>query len=273
MVLFPNCKINLGLHVTAKRNDGYHDLETVFFPVPIKDVLEIVPSETSSGTFRFHTEGLPIPGTPDSNLCVKAYELLKKDFPGLPPVDIYLYKQIPLGAGLGGGSSDGAFMLKALNDRFDLQLNDQKMLEYAALLGSDCPFFLLNLPCYAAGRGELLEPLELDLSGYWIAFIHPGIPVKTAWAFSQVQPALPEKSLKNIIGGPISGWKTALTNDFEKPVMKYYPSLASLKDKLYTAGALYASMTGSGSSFFGIFPKGAPPTLDLKEDSHVMLLP
>jgi 4-diphosphocytidyl-2-C-methyl-D-erythritol kinase len=269
MVLFPNCKINLGLHITAKRKDGYHELETVFFPVPLKDVIEIIQSDK----FHFQAQGLPIPGDVDTNLCVRAYQLLKKDFADLPPVNMHLYKQIPLGAGLGGGSSDGAFMLKALNDKFQLQLSDQKLLEYAAILGSDCPFFLVNRPCFATGRGELLEPLSLDLSGYSIVFIHPGIHIRTAWAFAQLKPARPERSLRNIIAGPLSGWKTGLTNDFEKPVVKQYPGLASLKDKLYSAGAIYASMTGSGSSFFGIFPKEINPVFPTEKNFQVIRLP
>ncbi|MDR3713628.1 MAG: 4-(cytidine 5'-diphospho)-2-C-methyl-D-erythritol kinase [Puia sp.] len=268
MVLFPNCKINLGLHITAKRKDGYHELETVFFPVPLKDVIELIRSDE----LHFQAYGLAIPGDIDTNLCVKAYRLLKQDFSDLPPVDMRLYKKIPMGAGLGGGSSDGAFMLKALNDKFQLQLDDRQLREYAGRLGSDCPFFLVNQPCYATGRGELLEPVALDLSGHSIVFIHPGVHVKTAWAFAQLKPARPERSIKEIIGGPLSDWKTFLTNDFEKPVIKEYPQLASLKDKLYSAGAVYASMTGSGSSFFGIFPKEIDPVFPAEEDFQVVRL-
>ncbi len=256
MVLFPNCKVNLGLHITAKRKDGYHDLETIFLPVAVKDVLEIIPS----ANFQFHILGLPVPGEQGNNLCVKAYQLLKKDFGDLlPPADIWLYKQIPMGAGLGGGSSDGAYTLKGLSDLFRLELGPEKLQEYAARLGSDCPFFLVNRPCYATGRGEILEPLDLDLSAYCIAFIHPGIHVNTAWAFSQLKPAPSARPVRDILKQPVATWKEELTNDFEIPVTRHYPALSGLKERLYAAGAVYAAMTGSGSSFYGIFEKDKWP--------------
>ena len=179
MISFPNCKINLGLKVLRRREDGYHDLETVFYPLPLKDVLETIRSES----LQFTATGLPIPGDPGTNLCCKAWYLLKKDFPALPPVHIYLHKHIPMGAGLGGGSSDGAAMLQLLNRQGQLQLGTERLLQYALELGSDCPFFILNQPCLGGGRGEVLQPVGLDLSGYSFVIVHPGIHIGTAWAF------------------------------------------------------------------------------------------
>jgi 4-diphosphocytidyl-2-C-methyl-D-erythritol kinase len=250
MISFPNCKINLGLHITGKRADGFHDLESVFYPINIKDVIEIIPSVT----FQFTVTGLPVEGKADDNLCVKAYYLLKKDFPGLPIVSIWLHKHIPIGAGLGGGSGDAAFTLALLNKKFNLRLSDSQLIGYASQLGSDCPFFILNNPCYATGRGEILEPTESDLSQYSIVLVHPEIQISTAWAFSRIIPQTHSKAVKEIISQPISTWKDELKNDFEVPVLKEYPQLQVVKEKLYQAGALYASMTGSGSSFFGLFP-------------------
>lgn len=268
MVFFPNCKINLGLRILRKRMDGYHDLETVFYPLPLKDVLEIIHSES----FRFTASGLTIPGDSTGNLCVKAYNLLKKDFGELPPVDIYLYKNIPPGAGLGGGSADGAGMLRLLDASFHLQLSREKLLEYASKLGSDCPFFILNQPCLGSGRGEELQPLELDLSGYSFVLVHPDIHIHTAWAFSQVQPGQPVRPLKEIIQQPISTWTAELVNDFEEPVLRQYPELLPVKERLYSQGALYASLTGSGSSFFGIFEKGKIPSLGFEQHFQVNIL-
>jgi 4-diphosphocytidyl-2-C-methyl-D-erythritol kinase len=249
VVLFPNCKINLGLHVTGKRADGYHDLETVFYPVAIKDALEIIPSQS----FSFQNTGLPVNGTIDDNLCVKAYHLLEKDFPDLHPVTIHLHKTIPMGAGLGGGSADGAFMLTMLNKQFQLQLSEEKLISYALQLGSDCPFFIVNQPCFATGRGENLTRVELDLSSYRIVLVNPGIHVSTKEAFARLTPARPTKGISEIIKQPIASWKNELVNDFEKNVFDLYPAIKSVKEQLYEMGALYASMTGSGSTVFGIF--------------------
>ncbi|GEO07922.1 4-(cytidine 5'-diphospho)-2-C-methyl-D-erythritol kinase [Segetibacter aerophilus] len=249
MVLFPNCKINLGLQVIGKRADGYHSLETVFYPVAIKDALEIIPSQD----FSFQTTGLPVNGAIDDNLCVKAYHLLKKDFPDLPAVTIHLHKAIPMGAGLGGGSADGAFMLNMLNKHFQLQLSEEKLISYALQLGSDCPFFIINKPCFATGRGENLTRVELDLASYKIVLVNPGIHVSTKEAFARLTPARPLKSVSEIIKQPIPTWKNELVNDFEKTVFDLYPAIKNLKEQLYEKGALYASMTGSGSTVFGIF--------------------
>ena len=249
MVQFPNCKINIGLNVINKRDDGYHNLETVFYPIELKDAVEIIQSESLS----FNASGLQVEGHKDDNLCVKAYYLLKKNFPDLPAVDMYLHKAIPMGAGLGGGSADGAFVLKMLNEKFDLQLPNKNLLEYALQLGSDCPFFIINQPCFAEGRGEILNPVALDLSTYSIVLVNPGIHVSTKEAFAALAPTLPKKNIREIITQPIATWKEELYNDFEKPVFTLYPAIKEVKDRLYSAGALYASMTGSGSTVYGIF--------------------
>jgi 4-diphosphocytidyl-2-C-methyl-D-erythritol kinase len=253
MVLFPNCKINLGLHITGKRPDGFHELETVFYPVPLKDILEVV----TSTDLQFDATGLSIPGNPDNNLCLKAYHLLKEDYPSLPLIHMHLYKKIPMGAGLGGGSADGAFALRLLNEKYQLNISTEKLIDYAAKLGSDCPFFILNKACYATGRGEQLSPIELDLSDYRFVIVHPGIHINTKWAFEQIQPGLPSRSIKEIVQLPIQDWKHYLSNDFELPIMQYYPAIEAIKLALYKDGALYASMSGSGSAVFGIYPMNA----------------
>lgn len=257
MILFPNCKINLGLRILRKREDGYHDLETVFYPLAIKDVLEV----NRDTQLNFTSYGLPIPGDPAGNLAIKAWQLLKKDFPDLPFVHIHLYKHIPIGAGLGGGSSDGAFTLLLLNKQFNLGLDTSQLLSYAAQLGSDCPFFILNTPSFGGGRGEKLTPAQIDLSGYNLVLIDPKVHVSTAQAFSLCTPADSGPSIHEIIQQPIATWKAQLINDFEGPVFQLHPHLRDLKDLLYAHGALYAALTGSGSGLFGIFEKGKPPTL------------
>ncbi|HZE83415.1 MAG TPA: 4-(cytidine 5'-diphospho)-2-C-methyl-D-erythritol kinase [Puia sp.] len=271
MVFSPNCKINLGLRILRKRPDGYHDLETVFYPLALRDVLEIIPAG-SAGTPDIQYSGLPIPGDPTTNLCLRAWQLLKKDFLEMPPVGAWLHKNIPMGSGLGGGSSDGAAMLQLLDNCCHLGLGKERLLKYAALLGSDCPFFILNKPCLGRSRGEELEPLELDLSGYSFVLIHPGIPVSTARAFSQVSPGVPAKPLATIIRQPIGTWASELVNDFEVPFLSQHPEMARIKDKLYTEGALYASLTGSGSSFFGIFEKKKVPSLSFEQHFRVSIL-
>jgi 4-diphosphocytidyl-2-C-methyl-D-erythritol kinase len=253
MLAFPNCKINLGLHILNKREDGFHNLETVFYPLNIKDALEVIPF--SGQQLQFIQTGLTVTGSEADNSCVKAYHLLKKDFPQLPAVQMHLHKTIPMGAGLGGGSADGAFALQLLNTKFELQLSQQQLINYALQLGSDCPFFIMNKPCFATGRGEILEPVALDLSAYKIAIINPGIHVNTGWAFSQLTPALPAKSIKQIITQPVQTWKHELKNDFEDVVFAAHPSIKSIKETLYNEGALYAAMSGSGSTVFGIFDK------------------
>lgn len=253
MLSFPNCKINLGLRILRRRGDGFHDLETVFHPIPVKDVLELIRSEKLS----FISTSTPIPGDPQANLCIKAWQLLKKDLPQLRPVQIHLHKHIPIGAGLGGGSSDGAFTLIMLNKEFNLGLDQQQLLSYAAQLGSDCPFFIINKTCLAGSRGEQLSPVELDLSSYAIALVNPGIHVSTAWAFAQCTPSADNTPVATVIRQPVSTWKDHLVNDFEKPIFQAHPELEKIKEKLYAAGAVYAAMTGSGSAVYGLFPKNA----------------
>lgn len=273
MILFPNCKINLGLHITRKRTDGYHDLETVFYPLPLRDAIEIVSNQefragnTAAPIYanqpvdvELVMSGLPVKGDPADNLCVKAWRLLKKDFPQLPPVQLHLHKAIPMGAGLGGGSSDAAFTLHLLNNKFKLGIPAEKLLDYALQLGSDCPFFIINQPCIATGRGELLQSISLDLSAWSFLLVYPEVHINTGWAFEQITPSLPEKPISEVIAQPVSSWKDSLINDFEAPVCRLHPALAHIKDTLYASGAVYASMTGSGSSFYGIFPAGKVPT-------------
>lgn len=269
MISFPNCKINLGLHILGKREDGYHDLATVFYPLPVKDVLEIV----KAPALQITVTGIPVAGAPEKNLCMKAWELLKADFPDLSPVTICLHKHIPMGAGLGGGSADGAFMLKLLNNKFNLQLSKEQLLQYALQLGSDCPFFIHNEPCLATGRGELLAPVTLDLGNYSFLLVHPGVHVNTTWAFSRIRPTGNGTALENIVQQPVESWKGQLINDFEAPVTSHHPALQEIKDKLYAAGAVYASMSGSGSAFYGIFPKGQLPVIDWPQAYRVFPTP
>lgn len=259
MIVYPNCKINLGLHVLEKRADGYHNLETIFYPVSLCDILEIIENKDpeNSPSFPLSASGLPIQGSLSSNLCVKAYKLLKKDFPKLPWVRVHIHKIIPIGAGLGGGSSNGAYALKVYNELFDLRVPETKLLDYAATLGSDCPFFIINKPCYATGRGEQLSEIKIDLSGYKFAVVNPAIYINTGDAFRDIVPAIPEIRLTELIKAPVADWKALLVNDFEIPIFKKYPEVAAIKEQLYVAGAVYASMSGSGSTVFGIFKKEA----------------
>jgi 4-diphosphocytidyl-2-C-methyl-D-erythritol kinase len=252
MLCFPNCKINLGLYVTRKRDDGYHDLETVFYPVKLRDVLEIVPAATT----QLHVSGLSVSGNNEDNLVWKAYQLLQRDYPfKVPAIDVYLHKVIPMGAGLGGGSADGAYMLRLLNDCFALGISDSQLADYAIRLGSDCPFFIYNTPRFATGRGEQMSPLSLDLSAYSLQLICPEVHVSTAQAFRMLTPRPAPFDLRNIVNLPIEQWRDRIGNDFEAPVFQQHPELAGIKDQLYRQCALYAAMSGSGSSIFGIFPK------------------
>jgi len=256
VIVFPNCKINLGLHILQKRADGFHDLETIFYPISIQDGLEVIQNSiTTSDEVDISSSGLPIDPEKEDNICYKAYQLLKQDFPELPAVKMHLHKVIPSGAGLGGGSADGAFTLLLLNKKFNLGLNDQRLTQYAFQLGSDCPFFILNRTCFATGRGEILEPLHLDLSDYNIVVVNPGIHINTGWAFSQIAAATEHQSLKQIVALPVKEWKEHLKNDFEKPVFSHYPEIETIKKQLYKQGAIYASMTGSGSTVYGLFEK------------------
>ena len=254
MITYPNAKINLGLNITEKRPDGYHNLETVFYPINLQDALEVKPLEEGCNKeYTLKTSGTPIEGEPENNLVVKAYLLLKKDFPEMPPVDIHMYKHIPTGAGLGGGSADAAFMIKLLNEKFKLNLSIEQMEIYAAQLGADCAFFIQNKPVFASGIGNIFEPIELSLKGYFLVLVKPDIFVSTKDAFSHIHPKAPEKSLKEIIRMPVETWRAMMKNDFEDSVFQKFPEIAAIKDKMYDLGAIYASMSGSGSSVFGIF--------------------
>jgi len=272
MIVFPNCKINLGLHILQKRNDGFHDLETIFYPISLQDALEIIQHPHPSTGIEFSTSGLKVDGNISDNICIKAYHLLKKDFPELPAIKMHLHKTIPMGAGLGGGSADGAFTLTLLNKKFNLGLNEEALIKYALELGSDCPFFINNTPCYATGRGEVLESLALDLSAYRFVIVNPQIHINTGWAFSQIIPSSTRSFLKEIIRIPIEQWKDDLKNDFEKPVCEKYPEINECKTALYKAGALYASMTGSGSTIYGIFKKDAAPQLNFPAQYFVKIV-
>ena len=253
MITFPNAKINLGLNIVEKRPDGYHNLETIFYPINLQDALEVTRRENNDKEYTLHISGAPLEGEPEDNLVVKAYKLLKKDYPGLLPVDIHMYKHIPAGAGLGGGSSDAACMIKLLNDKFSLGLSTERMEEYAVKLGADCSFFIRNKPVFATGIGNLFEPVELSLKGYHIILIKPDIFVSTRDAFAEIKPVRPAVSLKEIVKQPIETWKSSMKNDFEDSVFKKFPEIAAIKDELYDLGAVYAAMSGSGSSVYGIF--------------------
>ena len=272
MICFPSCKINLGLRITEKRADGFHALETIFYQITLTDALEIIiEPETSAAPITFTSSGLAINGDPSDNLCYKAYYLLKKDYPSIPNIKMHLHKTIPMGAGLGGGSSDGAFTLVTLNQLFNLQLSEQALLDYALQLGSDCPFFILNTPAFAKGRGEILTPTSLDLKGYSIVIVNPGIAISTKLAFSLITPKAPDNNLLAVIQQPITTWKHELINDFEEPIFNSFPELANIKETLYQKGAIYASMTGTGSTVYGIFPTSMIDTLPFDFPSHYFI--
>ncbi len=248
MVAFPGCKINLGLHILNRRPDGFHDIHTCFFPLPWSDILEFLPARS----FRFECTGLEIPGPSTENLSVKAYHLLREDF-NLPPVQGHLHKIVPMGAGLGGGSADAAHTLKTIAALFSLELTTQQLASYAQRLGSDCAYFLLDSPAVGSGRGEILRPLHLSLSGYFLVLVTPKVHVSTAEAYRGVVPKSPGENLLSTLERPVTEWRDILTNDFELSVFARYPELAKIKEQLYSQGAVYASMSGSGSSIFGLF--------------------
>ena len=248
MITFPNAKINLGLNIIEKRNDGFHNLETVFYPVNICDILEFIPNDE----LCFENSGLKIDGNSDNNLCVKAFKILQNDFL-IPNVKIHLHKIIPFGAGLGGGSADAAFMLKSVNEFYNLKLSNSDLKKYAEKLGSDCSFYIDNVPSFATEKGENLQAIDLDLSNYFFVIVKPEIHVPTAIAYANVKPKFPKIRLKDAIRKPISTWKKTIVNDFEESIFKAFPEIENIKKKLYERGAIYASMSGSGSSVFGIF--------------------
>jgi 4-diphosphocytidyl-2-C-methyl-D-erythritol kinase len=248
MVSFPNAKINIGLNIVEKRVDGFHNIESCFYPIPCTDVLEIIPSLSTS----FKSYGIIIPGEAEHNLCLKAYQYLKADF-DLPAFDFHLLKAIPIGAGMGGGSADGAFALKLLNEINQLNLSTEALENYAKKLGSDCAFFIENKPKYCFGKGDEFEEIELDLTGKNLVLVNPNIHISTAEAYAGISPKKPAENIKELIKKPIKEWRDLLVNDFEKSLFPKYQILPKIKQKLYEKGAIYASMTGSGSTLYGIF--------------------
>ena len=255
MICFPNAKINLGLNVVSRRPDGYHNIETIFYPIPLRDALEVVEADT----FSFSQTGIPVDAPAEKKLAVKAIRLLSASYP-LPPLEVHLLKAIPFGAGLGGGSADAAFMLRLLNDFGKLSLADGQLEAMAATLGADCPFFIRNTPVFASGTGNIFEPITLSLKGYYLALIKPDIAVSTAEAYSAVTPQSPAISLKDIVKRPVHEWKEYMVNDFEPSVFAKRPEIAAIKQRLYDSGALYASMSGSGSSVYALF--SAPVSIE-----------
>ncbi|HEY0054133.1 MAG TPA: 4-(cytidine 5'-diphospho)-2-C-methyl-D-erythritol kinase [Pedobacter sp.] len=250
MLIFPNAKINIGLNIISRRSDGYHNLETVFYPVKIKDALEVI----EANELTFESSGIEIPGYANENLSLKAYDLLKNDF-DIPPVKIHLHKQIPIGAGLGGGSADAAFFIRLMNDKFSLGLDTAGMENYARQLGADCAFFVQNKPVFAFGKGDEFSNIDLDLSTYYLVLVMPPVHVSTGEAYRGVKPRPGKSSLKEQVLLPIKNWKAEIKNDFEESIFKNHSSIRGVKASLYEAGALYASMSGSGASVYGIFTK------------------
>lgn len=269
MITFPNCKINLGLNIVNRRPDGYHDLETVFYPITgLHDALEVTTCEDSSiNNYTLQQYGSALDCAPEKNLVVKAYLLLKQEFKDLPSIHIHLLKHIPSGAGLGGGSSDAAFMLKMLNDLFGLHLTTEQLERYAAKLGADCAFFIQNMPTYATGIGDVFTPIDLSLKDEQIIIVKPNVFVSTKEAFAHIRPKRPEVSIKDVLKNPIKEWRHQLVNDFEASIFPQYPQIEAIKNMLYENGAEYASMSGSGSSVFGLFnPNTTLPQLDVIKD-------
>ncbi|MGV8140124.1 MAG: 4-(cytidine 5'-diphospho)-2-C-methyl-D-erythritol kinase [Mangrovibacterium sp.] len=248
MITYPISKINIGLQVTGKRADGFHNLQTIFYPVQLRDALEVIEADHD----EFQMSGLDVEGDPEKNLVVRAYELLKADYK-IPPVRIHLHKNIPTGAGLGGGSSDAACMLLLLNDLFRLKISRVKLMKYALMLGSDCPFFIQGKPVFATGRGEVMEEVKINLQDYFLILVKPPVHISTAEAYQRITPHGSRLSLKGLIGFPVNKWKGNILNQFEKYVFEAYPEVGRIKQTLYDQGASFALMSGSGSSVYGLF--------------------
>lgn len=263
MIYFPNCKINLGLSVTEKRTDGFHNLETVMYPIKLHDVLEIIVAYDNQ--FAFTSTGINIIGEYTNNLVVQAYNLLQTEHQ-LPPVKIHLHKITPIAAGLGGGSSDAAFTIKLLNNLFNLGLSHSAMQEYARELGADCAFFIENKPVLATEKGDQFKPINLNLKNYFFTVIKPDIQISTPEAYSWIKPKLKKPLLRDIIDQPIENWSNSLINDFEDEVFRRYPEIKQIKETLYQMGAVYASLSGSGSAVFGIFKE--PASMENKFQQH-----
>jgi 4-diphosphocytidyl-2-C-methyl-D-erythritol kinase len=264
MIVFPNAKINFGLNIISKRADGFHNIESLFVPININDALEFIQTDAIT---EFTSSGLIIPGNSSDNLILKAFNLLQRQY-NLPNLKIHLHKKIPMGAGLGGGSADAAFLITALNKYFKLNISIAEMELLASQIGSDCAFFINNKPAIATSRGEILKPITIDLSGYKICIVHPGIHVNTAWAYAEIIPNQSRISVSEIINSPIENWKNNLINDFEKPVFAAHPTIKNIKDYFYENGAIYSSMSGSGSAVYGIF-KNEIPNLSFNQNYSI----
>ena len=274
MVTFSNCKINIGLHIVGKRADGYHNIETLFYPIPIKDAVEIIEEKRSNQLTTFTTSGNTIDVKNEENICIKAYQLLKKNYPTLPPIKMHLHKVIPMGAGLGGGSSNATAVLQILNTLFNLQLTTEKLLAYALMLGSDCPFFVINKPCFATRRGQNLTSIPIDLNNYKILLVNPKIHVDTKSAFEGINEknfSKPNVLLPQVLQ-PIYTWAANIKNDFEPSVFLKYPQIEVIKNTLYKNGAIYSAMSGSGSTVFGIFDKQKIPNINFPSNYYCQLV-
>ena len=252
MISFPNCKINIGLNIVGKRSDGYHNIETVFYPLTLCDALEVLHADVNRSGDELSIEGMQLEGDPEQNLCMKALRLMQKEIT-VPSLKMVLMKKIPVGAGLGGGSSDAAFTLKMINTFIGAHLSDERLVKMASVLGSDCAFFIVNKPVFANGKGDLMSPVSLRLEGSTIVIVKPSIFVSTAHAYSGTTPAEPARSLRELIQLPVTEWRDVIKNDFEDSIFSRHPEIAAIKKRMYEMGALYASMSGSGSSVFGIF--------------------
>jgi 4-diphosphocytidyl-2-C-methyl-D-erythritol kinase len=269
MLAFPNAKINLGLRILRKRPDGFHEIDSCFYPIGWADALELLPAEATG----FSSSGIAIDGDPLDNLCMRAYRLLAADHP-LPPVRMHLHKAVPIGAGMGGGSADGAFALRLLDEAFGLGLGEEALCAYAARMGSDCPFFVANRPAMVSGRGEILQPASLSLAGWHLAVAYPNLHISTKEAYAGIVPAVPEESVAEVLALPAEEWEGRLRNDFEASLFPKYPQLPALKQAFYGQGAVYASMTGSGSAVFGLFRNDPGPlAFPMPCQSHAGTLP
>lgn len=264
MIVFSNSKINLGLYILNKRTDGYHDISTVFYPIMWKDIIEILPDSRHQNQINITTYGISLNISIKENIIFKAYQLLIQRFHYLPSLNVYLYKQVPFGAGLGGGSANAAFFLKSCNTLLNLNLSKEELKSLAANLGADCAFFIENTPCLASGKGDILTPIDFNLSSYYIYVIYPNISISTKEAYQSIVPIQREVNYNSILQLPLTEWKYHLENDFEKAIFTKHPILQNIKQQLYEQGALYASMSGSGSALFGIFKE--KPCIKINSD-------
>lgn len=269
MIYFPNAKINLGLNIVSKREDGYHNLETIFYPLMIKDGLEVIEKDGLRADI-FIQEGLQVDGDLNDNLVMKALRLMRQHY-SFPFVEVHLLKCIPFGAGIGGGSADATFMLRLLNDMFSLGISNNRLAELAVQLGADCPFFVYNTPMYAEGIGEEFHPLNLSLDDYRLVLVKPDVFVSTKDAFSKVKPTAPQMNLREVVKYPVSEWRNLMANDFEKSVFPLFPEIHAVKQKMYNLGAVYASMSGSGASVYGLFKEMPDDIESLFENEYVWI--